>query len=166
MKIELDLSDILGNEYGDVETLASSIVRQIADTLSKRLETGILKKVDEEISERLDAAISEAVCAKMPDIINDVLTTEYQPVSQYGDKKEKTTFRAELVRTITTELVYKPTRYEQDKNMFTKTIDGVMAEKLKELSIELKTQITTDFAKKALEESVKTLKKSLGLEAK
>ena len=59
MKIEIDLKDILGDEYGDVESLSESIERQVVDKLSKTVSDGILKKVDESVSALLNKKVEE-----------------------------------------------------------------------------------------------------------
>jgi hypothetical protein len=164
MKIEIDLSEILTSEYGEAESLAESVHRQIADTLMERIQKGVLQKVDDEIAKRLDKAIGEAVTARMPDIINDVMNTSYIPVGAYGDRKKETNFRNELIKAISEQMVYKKTSYPNDRNAFTKAVDSVLEDKMQEMQKILKDEITTDFAKKALQESVKVLKKSLGLE--
>lgn len=149
MKIEIDLLEILISEYGEAESLAESVHRQIADNLMEKIQKRVLQKVDVEIANRLDKAIGDAVISRMPEIVDDVMNATYTPVGTYGDRKQPTTFRNELIKAISEQMVYKPARYESEKNSFTKAVDSVLADKMSEIQKILKDEITTDFAKKS-----------------
>jgi hypothetical protein len=49
MKIEIDLNDILGDEWG-TETLADSVRRQVVEKLTQTVKEGVAKKIDHEVS--------------------------------------------------------------------------------------------------------------------
>ncbi len=58
MKIEIDLNEILSDEYGS-ESLNDSIRRQVIDKLHNDVKAGIGKKIDTEISLAINSEIKE-----------------------------------------------------------------------------------------------------------
>ena len=49
MKVEIDLNDILGDEYG-AETLQESVRRQVIDNLTLVIKEGVEKKIEAEVA--------------------------------------------------------------------------------------------------------------------
>src|ERR1700735_2433418 len=105
MKIEIDLNNILGDEYG-TETLQESVRRQVVESLAETMKKGILKKIDEETSRIMNEQLQEVLKAHMPDLVNDVMNAEYTPISRYGEKSGPTTFRAELIKSVVGNMKY------------------------------------------------------------
>jgi hypothetical protein len=162
MKFEIDLNDILSDEFG-AETLQESIKRQVVDNITKKISEGVLKRIDNEVNMQITSIINEAIADKMPAIVDDIMNCEYSPVDRYGTRKDKTTFRKELVNTIAAECVYKNTSYNSDKNTFTKAVDNVVTEQMKLIEQNYKKEVDEAIGKKAFDLAIDTLKKKLGL---
>lgn len=163
MKIEIDLNDILGDEYGS-ETLQESVRRQVIDNLTKTLEIGVGKKIDTEINALINEEIKTAITAKMPEIFDDLLNAEYNVVDRYGDRqKEKTTIRKELVKIISEQMVYSKKSYDSDKNVFTRAVDKCLEEHLSAFRSEFNRQIDTQFVAEAMAFATKKMQERLGV---
>jgi hypothetical protein len=163
MKIEIDLNDILGDEYGS-ETLQDSIRRQVVESLTTTITKGIGKQIDSEVSKVIDEQLALVLAEKMPDIICDLLSAEYQPVDKWGSKSGPvTTLRTALIESITSQMVYKKSNYESDKNVFTKAVDSIISEQMKIISEDYKKTVNETIGKEAFALAINTLKTKLGL---
>jgi hypothetical protein len=162
MKIEIDLNDILGDEYGS-ETLNESIKRQVIENLTTKLNSNILSKVNEEVNTQVSEAVRTAVAERMQDIVDNVLEAKYIPVSSYGKKEPETCFRDSLVNEIKNQMTYKHATYASDKNVFTRSVDDIVATQMKLISKNFQDQCNTDIAKQAFTEAVNLLKIKLGI---
>ncbi len=158
MKIEIDLKDILGDEFGDMESLAQSIERQLTDTIEANLSKGIQKKIDSEVVEIISTKVKEAADKFIPTLMEELVDKEYQPVDRYGDRSGPTTMRKQLLKTLTGEMVYKSARYDSDKNFFTKNIDSIVCEQMKEFKKTFDSKIDEVFTKEAFEYAVIKMK--------
>jgi hypothetical protein len=100
----------------------------------------------------------------MPGIINDLLSAEYVSIDRWGDRQDKpTTFRKELVKSIHEQMVYKKAQYDSDKNAFTKAVDEVVAEKIKEFKADFVKQVDAQFVAEAMAFATAKLKERLGV---
>lgn len=163
MKIEIDLNEILGDEDG-VETLADSVRRQVINKLTYEIKTNIQKHIDIEISKFIQETIKEHIVKFMPETIEHLMTTEYVQVDRYGDrKKEPTTFRKELIKAITEQMVYTKPQYSSDKNMFTKTIDDLVESKVNAFKTDFNKQVDASFTKECMDYAVTKLQQKLGI---
>jgi len=151
MKIEIDLKDILGDEYGDMESLAQSIERQLTDTIEANLSKGIQKKIDSEVVEIISTKVKEAADKFIPTLMDELVDKEYQPVDRYGDRSSPTTMRKQLLKTLTGEMVYKKCNYDSDKNFFTRNIDSIVGEQMKEFKKDFDNKVDEVFTKEAFE---------------
>src|SRR5271167_1007716 len=100
MKLEIDLNDILGDENG-AESLQESIRRQVIDGMTAAVKKSVGNEIESAISKTITAEIQTFIKAEMPGLMADLLVVEYTPVGRYGEKSTPTTFRAELVKSIT-----------------------------------------------------------------
>ncbi len=163
MKIEIDLNDILGDEY-ESETLSDSIKRQVVENIEKTLKKSVIDKINHDVSVKIEEAIDVAIVQKMDAIVDNVLTAVYQPVDRWGNKNgNETTFREALVKSINENMVYKKTNYDSDKNAFTKMIDSVISEQMKIISDDYKKTVNESIGKEAFNLAITTLKSKLGI---
>jgi hypothetical protein len=151
MKIEIDLKEILEDEFGDLESLGQSIERQVVESLTESISKGILKKVDESLSVLIDKKIEEFANDQLPNLFENVIDSEYTIVDRWGDTKETTTMRKKLISVLTDQMVYKSARYESDKNYFTKNVDEIMKEKMQEFKALFDKEVNSVFKKEAFE---------------
>jgi len=164
MKIEIDLTDILYDENGDrSETLAESIRRQVIEMIKADAAKDIKRQISEAVSATIDAELSAAIKVQMPGIVEDLMDTEYTPVSSYGSKGAPTTFRKQLLAGILSEMTYKKTTYDSDKNAFTKAVDSTVSAQLTQFSKEFHKTIDAEFTRQALVTATEALRKRLGL---
>ena len=162
MEITINLGEILTDEYGNQESLAESIKCQIVEGLSKKLQRGIMDKVDSEVSKIIEEQIKTIVECQLPSFASELIDKEYTIVDKWGSNKETTTIRNKLINTITQEMVYKPTNYDRDKNYFTKNVDEILSQKMKEFKKDYDAKIDEVFTKQALEYAFNEMKKKLG----
>jgi ABC-type amino acid transport substrate-binding protein len=164
VKIEIDLQDILHDHNGDpAESLADSIRRQVVATIATAASDGVQKRIDAAVSEAISGALAKAVEEQLPALVVDLMDAEYQPVNQYGQRAPATTLRAQLLRTIQEQMVYKKSSYDSDKNAFTKAVDSAVAAKLAEFQKEWTRQVDSDFVADALRYATEQMMTRLGL---
>ena len=108
MKIEIDLNDILGDEYG-TESIEDSVRRQVTDWLVVDFKKRVGKALDSEVTERVTSLVNDQLEAKFPVMIEELWEMKYVPVTRYGEVATESTLRNEILKTITKELVYKKT---------------------------------------------------------
>lgn len=164
MKIEIDLNNILGDEYG-AETLQESVRRQVVEKMSSVIKDGIGKKIDFEIAQLIDSEMKKAVQNKMDTFVGSIVDAEYIPVDRYGSRGQPTTFRAEMVKHITENMKYVRANYESDKNAFTKAVDSIIGEMLAKFKTDFNKEINAQFTKEALAYAQQELAKKLGIKA-
>lgn len=163
MKIEIDLNEILGDESG-VETLADSVRRQVTDKLAREIKENIGKQIDRELSQTINDTIKEQLIKFMPDTIAELMNAEYVCVDRYGDRqKTPTTFRKELVKAIHEQMVYKKTSYQNDANAFTKAVDSVVEENVKDFKNNFNTLVSNLFTQQCFDYAKTELAKKLGV---
>lgn len=163
MKIEIDLQQLLGDEYGDQETIAESIQRQIVENLSKGAQQQINKAITEETNRVLNEKLQEALKAHMPALLDDLMNYEYTPVSGYGEKSKPTSFKQQLVAAVAKECTYNPRTYSSEENAFTKGFKAIVEEQMKAFKKEWDVKINEQFRKDCLTYAVTELSKRLGL---
>lgn len=162
MKIEIDLNEILGDESG-VETLQDSVRRQVVDSLTAAIRKNVKTEIEQAVAVTITTEIQAFIKAEMPGLLTELLVTEYTPVGRYGEKSTPTTFRAELVKSITESMVYKRGQYESDKNVFTKAVDAVVSENVNAFKADFQKQVDANFTDEALQYATSALKKKLGI---
>lgn len=162
MKIEIDLNDILGDEYGS-ETLQESVRRQVIENLTKVVTAGIQKKIDTETSRIMNETLQGALQEKMPALLDDIMNTEYTPISSYGERGEKTSFRQMLIKSVAAECTYKPARFSSDENRFTQGIRSIIETQMEAFKKEFASKIDEQFKRDALTFAVTKLSERLGL---
>lgn len=163
MKIEIDLNDILGDEEGPSETLQESVKRQVIAKLTERVSTGIEKQINDAVAQTISESLKAAVAEQMPALINDLMTASFRPVDQWGNSKEKTTFREQLVASIHAQMTYKKTTYDSDKNAFTLAVDACCKENMVIFRKQFDAQVNEMFAKEAFDYAVKKMSEKLGV---
>lgn len=162
MKVEIDLNEILGDENG-VETIQQSVRRQVVESLRRKIEDGVGKQISAEVARILDEEIRSAVKGQMPQIVNDLINTEYVMVDRYGSNLGKTTFRSQLTKAITDNCQYKKERYDSDKNVFTKVVDDCIDQNFKQMRDEFNNLYTKKFQDEALAYAATRMKELLGI---
>jgi hypothetical protein len=162
MKFEIDLNDILGDEFG-AETLQESVKRQVIGNLTEYVKKGVMDKLNIEVSAAIDKAIGDELTEKMPVIIDDVLNVTYTPVDQWGSRKTPTTFREQLVKSIHENMTYKKVNSRYDRNFFTQAVDEIIESEMKEIQKKYKEEVDSGIAKEAFNAAVSILRSKLGL---
>jgi len=157
MKIEIDLNDILGDEYG-TESIQESVRRQVTDYLVNDFKKRVGKCLDVEIGKKVDEILKTQLDKKLPTMIEDLWDTKYVPTTIYGEKKEETTLRNELIKKISEEMVYKKDRYNSKINVFTENVDKSVESIMKDFRKDFEKSINEEFRKEALLYAAKKLK--------
>lgn len=161
-KIEIDLNDILGDEYG-TESLQESVRRQVVDKVTSLVSETTAKRINDEIAKVMDEEIRKAVQIQMPAIVNDLVSQEYTPLDRYGSKGQPTTFRAELVKAVLEQMVYKKTQYSSDENVFTKAVNSIVNEKVNEFKKDFLEKINSNFVADTMKYALDTLRNKLDI---
>jgi hypothetical protein len=164
MKLEIDLTDVLYDENGNQsETLAESIRRQVIEVIKQDAAKDIKRQISEAVNIAIDTEMRDAIKDRMPGIVDELMDTEYQPVSNYGAKSPPTTFRKQLLAGILSEMTYKKANYDSDKNAFTKAVDATVNAQLHQFSKEFQKTIDAEFTRQALATATEALRKRLGV---
>lgn len=164
MKIEIDLDDVFRGEDGAPdETAEETIRRQIVARLSGDMRNRLFDRLDEELSRAINAQVSQVVASQMPSLIDDLMTATYTPVSAYGQRSAPTNFRAELVRAISEQMVFRPRSSSFEENAFTKAVRSIVDGQAEAFRKELRGMIDEKFKNDAIAYAVAELSKRLGL---
>jgi hypothetical protein len=164
MKIEIDLDDVFRDESGYPEESAEdSIRRQVLARLTAEYRERLFKRFDDELAAIMQAQIQEAIKLQMPSLVDDIMNADFIPVSKYGERSSPTTFRAEIVKAIGSELVYKPKNYSSEENAFTRAVKGVVGEQTKAIEKALRAEIDESFKREAIAFAVTKIQERLGL---
>jgi hypothetical protein len=162
MKIEIDLNAILGDEYG-AESLQDSVRRQVIDSVTATIKKGVGDKIDQAVSSTISAEISTYLTGALPTLLAEIMEAEYIPVGRYGDRQEPTSFRKQLVKTITENMTYVPKAYSSEKNAFTLAVDEVVQSHLKVFKAKFQKKVDADYTAYAMAYATEALKKKLGI---
>ena len=157
MKIELDLDEILGGE--------ESIREHVIQLISNDVKTGLKKRLDSEVAKAITQGLTEAIASKMPELVSAVIETPYVPVDRWGDRNfgsEPTTFRAQIVKAINEQMVYKHDTYGRG-NAFTQAVDAVVAKNVTAFKAEFNKLVHATFTQETFEYATAQLKKKLGV---
>ena len=155
-KIEIDLNDILGDEYG-AETLAESVKRQVVAQLTKTVSDGVREQINTEVAKMLSAELQTTVKEKLPALLENLLDTEYVPVDRYGESKEPTTFRKQLVKRILEQMEYKSDSYSSNRNAFTEGVNNAVAAAVKTMQKDFDAKVIELFQAQAFEYAMKQM---------
>ena len=164
MKIEIDLDDVFRDEDGyPDESTQDSIRRQVLARLTTDYKERLFKRFDDELAAMMQAQIQEVMNSQMPSLVDDIMNAEFTPVSNYGQRSEPTTFRAQVVKAIGANLVYAPKNYQSEENAFTSAVRNVVKEQIAAFEKSFKEQIDDKFKKDAIAFAVEKLRERLGL---
>lgn len=164
MKIEIDLDELLHDaDTGYTESLRESIRRQVVETITARTRDDVKRQISDTVSEVLNEELAKAVREQMPALVAGLMDATYQPVDRYGKLAPTTTFRAELLKTITEQAVYRKVNYDSDKNAFTRAVDEAVKGKLAEFQAAWTKQVDGAFVQQALAHATEALRKRLGI---
>ena len=166
MKIEIDLKDILTEEYGPPESLAESIHRQIVEQLKLEIKSDLKDKINQQIDKIVTEMVKDEADKQMPAFLTNLFDTEYTPTDRYGDRKKPTTFRSEMLKTIQENMVWKPEsdyHYRDRENAFTKMTRSVVDAELKRFQNEFDSLVTSEFTKQTIIIVTKALQSKFGL---
>jgi hypothetical protein len=164
MKIEIDLDDVFRDESGyPEESTEDSIRRQVLARLTAEYRERLFKRFDDELAAIMQAQIQEAIKLQMPSLVYDIMNAEYVPVSNYGECSKPTTFRAQIIKAVSSELTYKPKNYSSEENAFTKAVKGVVGEQTKAIEKALRAEIDESFKREAIAFAVTKIQERLGL---
>lgn len=165
MKIEIDLNDILGDEYG-AETIQESVKRQVIEKLKSGIEQRVAKEIELEVSQKIDQEISKALESKIPGLFDNLLDEEFTPVGRYGDREKPTTIRKRFTEKLTEECKYEDKSnhsYTDSRNYFSKAVDGLVQSKVDDFKKEFNSLVDSKFKEDALKYAVSKLKEAVGL---
>ena len=165
MKIEIDMNDIFLDEdaYAE-EPIQDSVKRKVLDHLAAKFEDGLDEKMDAAIAAFMQTELAKISDNWIPNVAQNMLDTEYQPVDKFGDTKPRTTFRQALTEMLKTQLVYDGKRPSYEKNAISNAVDDAISKHMREFKKDFDALATDKFRADALSYAVGSLKKSLGIE--
>lgn len=164
MKIEIDLDNIFRDEDGNPEEgIEESIRRQVVSRLTEDYRKRLFDRFDLELGNIMRDQIGKVMEERMPEFIDDILTAEYLPIGRYGERGEKTTFRAEIIKSIGENMKYEPKKYSSEENAFTKAVKSIVELKTKEVRDHITKEVDAKFKTDAITFAVAELSKRLGL---
>jgi hypothetical protein len=161
MKIEIDLNNILGDEFG-AETIQESVRRQVVEAVKRDIQNGIKNKVNEEVNTLIQAEVTEQVKAISPGLLNGLIDLEYQPLTSYGSASgERTTMRKQFIKNLQEQFQYKKTNYRSERNAFTSAIDDTIDTLINQFKTEYNKKIDEAFLIDAYNYALSKLKERL-----
>lgn len=159
MKVEIDLQDILGDEYGDVESLSESIQRQVKESIEKKIAEGIVSRVNQQVTEVIQSKIEEYVESQLPSLFDELIDKEYTVRDKWGSNARQTTMRKELLSTLLSQMEYKKANYDSDKNYFTRNVDEATREYIQNFKNEFDKKVNEEILREAFDYAVHKLNK-------
>jgi hypothetical protein len=146
--------------------LRKGIRRQVVSRLSEDYRKRLFDRFDIELGTIMREQIAVVMAERMPGFVDDILDAEYVPVSNYGERKPATTFRAEVIESIAKNLKYEPKNYSSEENAFTRAVKSIVELKTGEIKKEITAHVDAQFRQDALAFAVKQLSERLGLDKK
>jgi DNA-binding protein Fis len=150
-------------EINKDESLRQSIIDEVSEMLREDMATSVQKEVNKMINVELEKQIKDRVKARVDMILLDAIDTEFTPVDQWGKPDKPTTIREKVVDTFKKQTVFSQTRYDSDKNAFTKVLESIISEEVKKACGEYNKIIDGQFLKDVHEHAMVKLKQRLGV---
>jgi len=129
MKVEIDLSEIFQNDDG--ECISIGVAERVEAAIIAKAEAVVVKLVKEKFDAELNTQIPAIVSKTLETIMEDLLDKPFIHVDKWGSRGEETTVRKLIVKDIESALVWKESRYDNEKGMYNKVVGEVVAEHLK-----------------------------------
>lgn len=164
MKIEIDLDDIIGDEFGNAQGLADAVRKQVLDALSTRVTSDVKKLIDETINKTIQDGVNAGIKERLPEMIKIIFEEPYTIIDRYGSRGQTTTVRQELVKAFTGEMNFQKNSNDYDNNAFTKAIIKLVEDKVSEFKKDFNKQVDAKFTTEALQYAEDKLKKKLGIQ--
>ena len=152
MEIKIDVSEIKKDKV-----LFERVINALVAEMEPNIEVGCKEWLEHFLHEKYSSLVKETLSEK----IDALLDTEFQPVSDYYEKKPKTTLRNQIIGQIKGELLYKVMNWDNDRNKFTAAVEKILRENIAEFTKEQKKSIDEKFLKLCTEEAMKNLSKVL-----
>lgn len=165
MEVKIKLEELFVEEgMTTEEAIKKAVIDEIVNRIDNTQKEQIMK---ESVQLVVNKIMDEKVKNFIETTINDLLHNEYQIITQWGERKEKTSFQKELIKTFTAQMVYKNvSRYESENNFFTNTINKIIEDNVKKFQSEFNSIIDSEILKKAYEYAVEKIKISLKIGGK
>lgn len=163
MKVEIDLSDVLyDDEAGAEETLAECVRRQVVNQLADRLHAKIEKEVMLAVHSQIDQRVTALVNAKVQEVTEMALDSEYTPVDSYGRTSCPTTIRKTFVAALQSVMKFER-KSSYDQSPFTNAVMAAVESHLKEFKSQYTKLVDAEFTAAVLTEAQRKLQERLGI---
>lgn len=160
MKIDIDLSEIFDD--GE-ENVKDSVRDVIVSTVTQKIYSKIDKEISAKISTILEAGITAKVREHLDKIIPELMDYEFTETSSYGATKTPTTVKNQILKHVANEVVWKESRYESDRNSYTRALYAVVETKMAEFKKQFNKDVDALFVKEAMEHAQLKLRERLGI---
>jgi len=161
MKIEINMSEIFEDEYGNV--LSKDLADRIQDAIIEKAQDTIDKIVRKQFQESVAADVKPIVENAIEKLIVEMLDEKFVPTDRWGSKEDDITLRDIIRKDISHTLQWKDGNYDSDKSPYTKVIKKLVEEKLKEFAREYTKTVDEQFIAECMEFAVKKLKSRMGI---
>lgn len=164
MKIEIDLSDVLRDEYGEPgETVKQSISRQVVEKIAEDARTATKNAVDDAISRSIIDVINTTLNDRLPILFENLLDYEYTPVGRYGEESGPTTIRKELHAKLTEIARFESRQWSSDESAFTRSVKAAVDAKMGEFRKEWVRTVDNKFMADVMQHAATIFAKRAGL---
>ena len=172
INIEVDLDEILyeQGEYGEAlpaETMKQSIQRQLREGIIREIETKYLSSFKDKLFSELLSSIKtqclEEAHKKIPELLENALTRQYEIVDRWGSKSSYTSFMEEFVKSLTAQMKYESKSWDSDKNTFTKVVDSTVDEMVKQWKDDFNKHIRENVLKDCYSEALVKIAKAFNV---
>jgi flagellar biosynthesis component FlhA len=163
VKIELNVGELFvsANENGITldKAMRNSIVNAVAERISLGSEA---QQIVTEGREQVKKIISEKVSARIAELIEIHLDTEFEEVTSWGEKKKQSSVRALIANEFKNACVLNSSSYGT-KNPFTRAVESAVQSCMESYRKQFDTEVSKQLLAQAMQYAADSLKKKLQL---
>lgn len=115
------------------------------------------------VQEILTKGIKEKLDTHLETLIPNLMDHEFTEVTSWGEKRGTFTVKQRILAALEGQCQYKEGGYSYDKNAFSKALDKIVEEKMKNFSAQMKNEIDSKFVKEAMNWAEQKLRERLGV---
>lgn len=157
MKIEIDMTEIFENEDGG--DIKMTVGDRVIENVTNRAWSDFERRFKERLDSTLTKMIEEKVSAKLDEVIPQMLEHEFTEITSWGSVKEKWSVKGRILAAIEKTSQYNnSSSWDSDKNAFTKAINSIVSEHVKQFDKIIRDTINFRFRDECIKVAQERLK--------
>ena len=157
MEIKINTEDLVGEECSVREEIISLAVEAFRKDVAEKVD----REVNSFITNQLQDQIKTQMTKQIDLIIHDGLDYEYTEMDKWGTPHGKFTIRQRIADIFKEQAVFKQKQWDSDKNVFTKVVEQIISEELKNFRSDFNKLVNNKFLADCQEYAIKTLRERL-----